>query len=206
MNLNVAYIPPGREPLDLDVMNKMTQQAFGYESFSYWYLFTEPDGPAVLKENVGRLYSAMHGQGAAMRKFFTGPGVMRNYLENGNAEEIKLRPYAQEDQFKRDFIERFTRDGFEGPQCWYKAAVQNCQYQCDSQLPKGVDKVEVPVLYIGATDDAICRPEVLYPSIQAGLLPKLEQAEMIDAGHWIPYEKPQEVAVRIEAWLKRHYK
>ena len=99
-----------------------------------------------------------------------------------------------------------TRDGFEGPLCWYKATTENLQQESDKNLPKEVDKVEVPTLYIGATEDPVCRPEAMYPAIQAGLLPHLEQAKMIEAAHWVTYEKPQEVVERIEDWLKRTYK
>jgi len=79
------------------------------------------------------------------------------------------------------------------------------QYQSDKELPAGVEKMKVPVLYIGAKDDVVCRPESMVPSIQAGLLPQLEQAEMLDAGHWVPYEKPVEVVERIAGWLKKHW-
>ncbi|KAF2030770.1 alpha/beta-hydrolase [Setomelanomma holmii] len=202
--LNVAYMPPGRQPFDLDGTNALTEQRMGYPIFSYWYLFTADDGPAVLKDNVERLYQAMHGTAETLKRFFTGKNAMREWLTNGG-EDVPLRPYAQDEKFRQAFISRMRRDGFDGPQCWYKAAVFQKQYECDSLLPEAVDKVNVPMLYIGAKDDAVCRPEAMYPYIQAGLLPHLEQAEMIDASHWVPYEKPQEVVDRIEPWLTKHY-
>jgi soluble epoxide hydrolase/lipid-phosphate phosphatase len=202
--LNVGYVAPGREPFDLDGMNKMTEQAFGYPIFSYWHLFTAEDGPAILKGNLDRLYHVMHGSGDTMKQFFTGPEAMRQYLTNGGAD-IELRPYAKDSNFKKAFIDRMSRDGFEGPQCWYRATVEQKQLECDKNLPEGVDRVEVPVLYVGAKDDAVCRPEAMARSIQAGWLPKLEQAAMIDASHWVPYEAPQEVVDRMESWLKKHF-
>jgi soluble epoxide hydrolase/lipid-phosphate phosphatase len=202
--LNVAYMPPGRQPFDLDAVNQMTAKAFGYSTFNYWYLFTAPDGPQVLKDNVDRLYHAMHGTAETMKDLFTGPNALREYLTN-DGKKPELRPYAKDAEFKQAFIDRFTRDGFEGSQCWYKAAVSNIQHESDKNLPEGVDKVEVPTLFIGATEDAVCRPEAMYGAIQAGLLPKLEQAKMIDASHWTPYEAPQEVASDIESWLKKHF-
>jgi pimeloyl-ACP methyl ester carboxylesterase len=202
--LNVAYMAPGRQPFDLDATNAMTKQAFGYSIFNYWYLFTAEDGPQVLKSNLDRLFHIMHGTAETMKQFFTGPNAMRNYLTNGG-EEVKLRDYAKDPKFKQAFIDRMTRDGFEGAQCWYKATTQQVQYESDKDLPEGADKVNVPLLYIGAKDDAVCRPEAMYPSIQAGLLPHVEQAPMLDAAHWTPYEKPAEVASNIEDWLKKHF-
>ncbi|KAJ4363469.1 hypothetical protein N0V83_009763 [Neocucurbitaria cava] len=205
VHLNVGYMPPAREPFDLDAVNKMTEEFFGYPCFSYWSVFAAPDGPALLGANVERVFNVMHGEGDTMKKFFCTPNAMREYLTTDNAEEIKVRPYAQDAQFKKDFMARLERDGFEGAQCWYQAFVGKYQHQCDSKLPEGADKVDVPTLYIGCKEDAVCRPESMYPTIQAGLLPHLEQAEMIDAAHWVTYEKPEEVVTRLEAWLKKNF-
>lgn len=204
INLNVAYSAPGREPFDFDAYNAITEKIFGAQLFSYWSVFAAPDGPEILKNNLDRLYNAMHGTGATMAKFFTTPNAMREYLTQGG-EQVELRPYAKDPEFKQAFIDRMNRDGFEGAQCWYRAMKENYQYEADKSLPESADKVNVPVLYIGATDDAVCRPEALYPAIQKGLLPHLEQAKMIDAAHWVPYEKPDEVVERIEPWLKKHF-
>jgi pimeloyl-ACP methyl ester carboxylesterase len=202
--LNVAYMAPMRDGFNLDATNKMTEAALGYPTFSYWHLFTAPDGPTILKENLERLFHAQHGENGTMKKYFTGPDALRDYLVNGS-EEITCRPYARNPKFKQDFIDRMNRDGFEGPQCWYIATKDNYHIQADKDLPEDADKVDVPVLYIGCKDDAVCRPEAMHGSIQAGLLPKLEEAEMIDAAHWVTYEQPGEVVKRIEIWLQKHY-
>ena len=131
---------------------------------------------------------------------------MRDYLTHKIDADVPLRLYAQDATFKMAFIDRMSRDGFEGSQCWYKAMVRNYQHESDKSLPEDRYTVHVPVLYIGCKDDAVCRPEAMYESIQKGLLPHLEQAEMIDAAHWVMYEKPQEVVTRLEDWLKRHFK
>lgn len=202
--LNVGYMPPSREPFDLDANNKLTEQHFGYPFFSYWHLFTAEDGPAILKDNVERLYPLLHGKGETMKRFFTVPDAMREHLTNDDPSP-EVRPYAQDQAFKEAFVTRMRRDGFDGPQCWYKAMVQQHQTDSDKNLPEGVDKVDVPVLYIGAKDDAVCRPEGMFFAIQAGLLPKLEQADTLDAAHWTPYEKPEEVAKFIEVWLGKNF-
>jgi soluble epoxide hydrolase/lipid-phosphate phosphatase len=202
--LNVAYIAPTREHFDLDGAHAFTKDVFGNSLFSYWYLFAADDGATIMKDNVERLHNVMHGTADTMERFFSTPNAMKDYLLNGR-QEIQLRPYAQDEKFKKDFIDRFRRDGFEAPQCWYKAVVSNYQSQAEKQLPEGAEKVTVPVLYIGCKDDGLCRPEAMYPSIQAGLLPQLEQAGMIDAAHWVMYEQPAKVVERIEDWLKRNF-
>ena len=205
VNLNVAYVPPGREAFDLDAANAETKRIHGYPCFSYWHVFAADDGPSVLFSDLERLFTAMHGQGSTMKDYFCVPDAMREYLTHKTHPDIQLRPYAQNASFKKTFIDRMTRDGFEGSQCWYKAMARNYQHECDKLLPVDRDRVEVPVLYIGCKDDVVCRPEALHKSIKKGLLPQLEQAEMIDAAHWVTYEKPQEVVDRIEGWLWGHY-
>jgi pimeloyl-ACP methyl ester carboxylesterase len=97
------------------------------------------------------------------------------------------------------------RDGFEGPFCWYKAMTENWQHEADAKLPEARDVVNVPTLFIGCKQDTLCRPEAMYQSIEKGFLPQLERAEMIDAAHWVTYEKPAEVVGRMEEWLKRKF-
>jgi pimeloyl-ACP methyl ester carboxylesterase len=204
-NLNVPYVAPARVPFDLDEVNATSTKMIGYPMYDYWYLFTAPDGPEVLKANIDRFYNCMHGVGNSMMQFFCVPDGMRNYLTGKTNPEVQLRQYAQDPTFRQNFIDRFSRDGFEAPQCWYKSRAYNLQHQCDRELPLSRDKVEVPMLYIGTTEDPVCIPERALEAMQLGQTPKLEQAELIQAAHWAILEKPNEVVVRIENWLKKNY-
>ncbi|CAI9626171.1 hypothetical protein GT037_004568 [Alternaria burnsii] len=204
VNLNVTYTAPGRKPFNLDGANDMMEKVFGYRLFSYWYLFTAPDGPKLLKEGLEKNFHMMHDKDG-LKEFFCTPDSMRNVLSGKTEPTFNLRPYAQDAEFKKTFIERMQRDGFEAPVCWYKATTTNLQHESDAKLPEGRDIVNVPSLYIGCKQDIVCRPEAMYESIQKGLLPQLEQSEMIDAAHWVTYEKPAEVVSRLEEWLKRKF-
>ncbi|KAF2846437.1 epoxide hydrolase-like protein [Plenodomus tracheiphilus IPT5] len=203
-NLNVPYTPPGRQPFSLEKVNQMTQQIFGYQFFAYWQLFTADDGAEILDKNLERLYHAMHSQGDVLKTMFCTPGALREYLLTGN-QEITLRPYALSPTLRSTFLNQFTTAGMTAPMNWYKATVLNHQHASDSALPETADKINVPVLYIGTKEDPMCKPETMIPSIRAGLLPKLEQAEMVDAGHWVTYEKPEEIVGRIRGWVGKHF-
>lgn len=203
--LNVAYLSPMRGGFDLDTVNNMTKEAFGYPIYSYWHLFTAPDAPDLLRGNVGRLYSALHAQGSdAMKNFFCVPNAMREYLE-GKGEEPDVRPYAKDPKFRHEFVERLTRDGFDGPQCWYKSTKDGIQSGVDAALPEERDKVNVPTLYVGCKWDAVCRPEGMAQSKLNGWLPDLEETPMLDSAHWSPYEVPEEIAGYLGDWLKRKF-
>lgn len=205
VNLNVGYQPPLRQPFNLDAINNMATHVFGYPILAYWTLLTAADGPEILRGNLDRLFHAMHGQVNTLKDFFCQFDGLRNYLVNGGTQ-VQLRPYAQDAALKQAFIDRFTRDGFEAPVCWYLATRSGIQHESDKNLPAGVEKMEIPVLYIGAKEDVVCRPESMVPVIQAGLLPQLEQGELLDAGHWVTYERPKEVVEQMAAWLKKHWK
>lgn len=202
-NLNVSYTPPTGDHFDLDKYNAMIKEKTGTALFAYWEVFASEDGPKLLIDNLERTFRAQHGAGKTMAEIWTVTGAMRDYLTKGS-KEFELRPYAQDPAFKKTFIDRMTRDGFEGPQCWYRAMVGNHQSSSDKELPRDRMVVKVPALYIGCHDDPVCRPEAM-SSYKAQLIPYLEEAEMIDASHWVAYEAPDEVVQRIEPWLKKHF-
>ena len=205
INLNVPYGPPQRTTFDLEKFNAFAKEKLGAAVFAYWGVLAAPDGPKLLHDNLERLYHAQHADGKkTMAEIFTVENGLRNYLTNGGPEH-ELRPYAQDPAFKKTFIDRMKRDGFEGPQCWYVATKDNHQRESDKSLPAGREVVNVPALYIGARQDPVCRPEHM-ASYKAQLLPKLEEAELIDAAHWVPYEAPREVVERIEPWLKKTFR
>ena len=206
INLNVPYMPPTGDHFDLDKFNAMTKEKMGAALFAYWGVFAAEDGPKLLYDNLERTFRAQHSESKTIAELFTTEGAMRDYLINGG-HNSDLRPYAQNPEFKKTFIDRMTRDGFEGPQCWYRATVQNYQSASDKELlSKDPERmvVKVPALYIGCKDDPVCRPEHM-ASYKAKLLPHLEEAEMVDAAHWVPYEQPQEVVKRIAPWLEKTF-
>jgi pimeloyl-ACP methyl ester carboxylesterase len=182
------------------------QKIFGYPLLSYWYVLTAADGPELLVRNPDRTFNMLHDKDR-LQEFFCTPDTMRATLSAEKDDELtfELRPYARDEALRKTFVERMRRDGFEAPVCWYKATTRNLQHNVDVKLPEDRDVVNVPTLYIGCKQDVVCRPEIMYESINKGLLPQLEQAEMIDAGHWAAYEKPAEVVTRLEEWLKRKF-
>lgn len=202
-NLNVPYMPPSGDNFDLEKFNAATKEKLGVAAFAYWGVFANEDGPKILHDNLERTFRVQHGVGNVMAKIWTVPGAMREYLTKGG-QDFELRSYALDPAFKKTFIDRMTRDGFEGPQCWYRATTLNYQSASDKELPRDRMVVKVPALYIGCTEDPVCRPEIM-AAYKAQLIPHLEESGMIEASHWVPYEAPDEVVKRIEPWLKKHF-
>lgn len=148
INMNVPYTPPDRSAFDLDNINAVTQQAFGTPLLSYWEVLAAPDGPRLLYDNIERLFNLMYSKGDIGMLMFTTTGAFRSYLVNDEPVGSGLRPFAEDASFKATFVDRMTRDGFEGPQCWYVATKDNIHLATDTQLPKESDVVNVPTLYL----------------------------------------------------------
>lgn len=134
VNLNVPYLPLGRAPFDLDAYNALTEGAFGYPLYSYWYFFTAADGAAVIQGDLDVFHDMLHASGEGMKDFFCAKDGMRNPLEHKTKPEIAVRGYAKDPAFKQAFIERMKRDGFEAPLAWYKAMTTNVHYESESRF------------------------------------------------------------------------
>jgi soluble epoxide hydrolase/lipid-phosphate phosphatase len=92
------------------------------------------------------------------------------------------------------FAAAFTRTGFTGPINWYR------NWSANWERLEGVPQiVEVPTLFIGATDDIILSPEHI-----EGMKPHVTQLEthvLENCGHWSQQEKPDEVNRILIDWL-----
>ncbi|KAG8159121.1 hypothetical protein KVR01_010782 [Diaporthe batatas] len=198
--VNVPYMGATRGAFDLDAVLAQTQQAFGYGTFWYWKLFIADDGPKLMEDNVDILFDIAHDPEAWKDTFCTENG-MRKALENrGQGFNIRPHSYATE-ELKKAFVDRFKRDGFEAPACWYRSHVfghQNEEANPDNQV------VNVPTLFLGYEGDAVCRKEGILPAVQAGLLPQLTNVTL-EGGHWGLLEFPKEFGESVTQWLQKIY-
>lgn len=117
--------------------------------------------------------------------------------------ELKKYPDGHEKLMER-YKQRMSRDGFEGPVQYYVSLAENTMLQDEKELAEkqGATKIEVPMLYIGQTGDWVCRTDLMADS--KGLVADLEE-KVVDAGHWVLYEKPVEIADTIKDWLTRRF-
>ena len=200
--LNVAYLVPNKEqPFDLDGVNAMTKQFFGYPIYAYWYTFTAPDAPELFNHNLDRVWEAMQsGKPEDMKAMFCEEDGFRKYLNDKSIPSFKLKPHGYDEQLKEHWKSMISAGGFEAPFCWYRCMVDNHQWESDKMIPDEDIKIDVPVLFIACTGDIVCRPDMISVGQGAGLLPDLK-VETFESGHWIPLEKPNEVANAIKAFV-----
>ena len=200
--LNVAYYPPskiGDPKFDLQAVNTMLEATFGAPLWTYWEFFTSEDGPRLMRANLQKVYEAQHGDVENWGfKLFCVPDAWRAYITN--TESVPLKPYAQEKRWRDSFFEQFQQDGFEAPIQWYKAVIENVQYEVEVRLPLERHRIEVPVLFVGCTQDGNNRVDLIEIPQKGGLLPNL-RVKQLDCGHWSPMEKPAEIAGFITEFL-----
>lgn len=198
--VNVAYAGAARDRFDLDGVIAATEKMVGYGLLWYWKLFTAEDGPRLMKENADILFDAAHAP-ESWRQTFCTDGGMRKLIETrGQGFDIKPRAYATP-EMKKAFVERFQRDGFEGPVCWYKSYAFN--HQDDQTNPENA-VIKVPSLFLGYTQDAVCLKEAILPVQAAGLLPQLTNVTL-EGGHWGLLENPKAFGNAVTEWLGKNY-
>ncbi|KAH6652832.1 epoxide hydrolase [Truncatella angustata] len=204
--LNVAYTLPSQKPFDLPATNAYLEKVYGYPLLAYQEFIISDEGPAILKAHADRVFDGMHGAPRNwMRDLLCQRGSFKKWLLNEDGDwNVEPRDYAKNPELRKKYIERFQRDGFEGPACYYKSTANNVQHKVEKTIPEERQIIKVPVLYIGCLQDAVCRPEALIPAKQGGFLPDLEETTL-DCAHWSPLEAPGPVASAIDNFLTKKF-
>lgn len=199
--INVGYMPPDGS-FDLDGINKMTAEVFGYPLYDYWYFFTADDGPDLMKANLESVYSVAFGDPETWKENFTTKGGMRRFVSGGHTQETL--PYATPEH-KKDFMDRYSSGiGFHASNCWYKAYAFGVQNEADRLLPEENKTVRVPTLYWGAKQDYVCRTELMDHTLASGVVPNCKVVKR-EGGHWALLEKPDVFGQDLLEWLHETY-
>ena len=196
----LAYQVPSADEFSLDEANRLTAQRFGYPQWKYWEFFTAPDAPNLLRQNLMRFWEVNNGNYPSpvaeenghdvwMREMFCGENAMREYITGTDRfanYTVRLKPYAENRELQKAFVERLSRDGLEGPVCYYHSLKYNTMLEDERQLckaPNNADKrIDVPLLYIGQTGDWVCRTDLMIDAKNEGLVSDLEE-KVVQAGH-----------------------
>ena len=217
--ISLAYQVPTPEPFDLNKANKVTAKRFGYPQWEYFNFFIAPDAPRLMRDNMERFYDCNHGlfrssqpgeegRDIWMREIFCTPNAMRDYVQSTGKYadfSVELKPYAKSAAMKKQCVDRLRRDGMEGPVCYYTSLTNNTMLEDERELCQTANrKLDCPVLYIGQDGDWVCRTDLMSDAKEQGLAPDIEEKAM-EAGHWVLYEKPEEVATLVIDWVRRRF-
>jgi microsomal epoxide hydrolase/non-specific protein-tyrosine kinase len=96
------------------------------------------------------------------------------------------------------FIDAYSRSGFHGGVNLYR------NIDANYEIMKTIDPlISAPCLWIGAENDAFLPPAGA-EGMEA-LIPDLEKHIIADCGHWVMWEKPQDLSLLMIDWLKRRF-
>lgn len=108
-----------------------------------------------------------------------------------------LRPTTLVDEGTLNYYaDQYVRNGMQSLSNWYRVREQN--FQDELQLEN--DTIEIPVLFIQATEDA-----ALPPAMSNGMekyVPNLTR-QSVETHHWALWERPTDVNRHIKEWLER---
>ncbi|ETK81767.1 hypothetical protein L915_12757 [Phytophthora nicotianae] len=93
------------------------------------------------------------------------------------------------------YVAEYSRSGFFGSCSYYSQRKRD--FEDEKDLPR---VIKHDALYIGAVDDPVLKPE-----LAAGMprvMPNLKQELVYGGGHWLLWEKKDEVIDILQRWLK----
>ncbi|KAB8290173.1 hypothetical protein EYC80_011042 [Monilinia laxa] len=192
--ISVSYIAPG--PYDIDTVNALTQEAFGYPVWGYWEFHNEDDAHEIMGSNIKSTTALFYPSDPVIWKTHLGPvGAAKAWIASNTLSPL---PKWLSESEARVHDEIFKNGGFAGPLNWYKAAVRNINVEDDAKIPKEQIVQSAPTLVIVSDGDYATRAEIAY--IEAPkLLRNFEIKKFEGCGHWIPLEKRDELS---EALIK----
>ena len=116
----------------------------------------------------------------------------------GRAPDVPRDPAVMSQDDLAAYVAAFERTGFFGPDAWYANNERNLAYA--ARVHDG-GALRLPVLFVHATYDAVCE------TVQSRLAEPMRRdcadltERVVDAGHWMPQERPDDVNAAIAAWL-----
>jgi soluble epoxide hydrolase/lipid-phosphate phosphatase len=182
------FLPPSDEYVDTDALVRAVPQ------FSYMALLSQPEEAAkLLDPSPRRLFNAtfrlhadvdttlsflelLHGVSASPKPIFTSPS--------------KLLAQAELDCY----VAEYERSGFAGG-CNYYAA-RSIDFVDERELARTITQ---EALLISPAKDRVLKPEMAASMRQ--LVPNLQQEVVEDAGHWVLWERHDEVSRILHNWL-----
>ncbi|ESK82641.1 epoxide hydrolase [Moniliophthora roreri MCA 2997] len=172
--------PPGAK-FDLNACNERTKKGFGYEVFGYWEFFSASDAGEVTRANFETMFDIIFPANYEMRKTDFIPERAR-------------------------ITETLQKGGFEAPSCYYKVQTSGNQTEDAQQIPSEKrDFPKMPIFLGDTLKDPAAREELILCAFgipESPLTGENVTKKAFHAGHWLMFEKPNEVSEALNGWLE----
>jgi pimeloyl-ACP methyl ester carboxylesterase len=198
--VNLAYLPPLMGGTSIAQVNDELEKLYGYRCYEYQNFFASDESDRLCLDKVDYLFDCFSADGCSdvYRYMMFKPNTLKLALEQRLEVKRKWHESVTQ-QDKQHFIQRFKRDGFNGPCNWYRYVIHHGLPYGDEPVKAG-PLIEVPVLFIGYTDDLICRRENILAAQKDGFLPRLTNITL-QGGHWGMVQDPEPFGHAVKAWL-----
>ncbi|KAG9254030.1 Alpha/Beta hydrolase protein [Emericellopsis atlantica] len=180
-------------PFDVDSINQMTRQVFGFELLGYIkWLATDPQAATTLESHAQAamrlVFCADHG---VWDEWYRPLGKMKEFCEQNR--QVAMGEWYTTD-LQRHHLECFARPGgYRGATMWYKMWTDNLF--AEDEQGREEFRIQTPTLFVGAEGFAQQR------DLLAAWCEDLTCRE-VDGGHWIHLEHAHRVNQLIKDFLE----
>ncbi|KAL5385098.1 hypothetical protein DPSP01_004908 [Paraphaeosphaeria sporulosa] len=197
--LSVPYMEPGQ--FNLDAINGLTEQVFGYPVFGYWPFFNRDDAADICDKNNASLTSLLYPTTPDQHRENLCPyGAAEAWISSGKVSE----PPSWFSEAEVAAHNKIIGDkGFSGPFNWYKVTIRGLNAEDEAAVPDDRKIVSLPTLFVNSDQDYITRAEVAGQIAQSGKLTDVKLEVVQGSGHWIQLEKKDELLEILKAFVEK---
>lgn len=209
-SLCIPYVPRGvalENLIPLVDRNVYPVERYPVGQWDYWLYYREHFEQAAIafEADVSATFSVLYRAGPPVEPGEVAPAASIREKDGwfGNHKRAPALPRDESMLSKADFdllVAAFRTKGFRGPNAWYLNDQVNVAYAAEAPA---FGRLTLPVLFIHAARDTTCetRQGRLANPMRESCLDLTEA--VIDAGHELMLEQPQQVNVELEAWLAK---
>ncbi len=175
----------------------------GQWDYQLFYEQDFDDARATFEADLPATFKALYRSGSARDQGKPSPTarITRDggwFGGTGRAPNVPRDPGVLSAEDLDAYVRAFERTGFFGPDAWYMNSERNLRYGAGVRNG-GV--LRLPVLFVHATYDTVCE------TVDSRLAEPMRRdctdltERVVDAGHWLPLERPDDVNAAIANWL-----
>ncbi|KAK1856372.1 putative epoxide hydrolase [Colletotrichum chrysophilum] len=193
------YEHVARTPININMEAEKFERQLGWPVKYYYKFLASSDAPSLLSGHPESFYAAGHGENNAMNETFGRRDGLVDWLSADKRR--KLQSYANDPAAMSAARDNFQAAGFTSPLMWYRALVENVHMEVEKNLAADADNIRVPFLHMGGSRDPVC-PPAIFDSLELRAYFSDFTSEVFECGHFLPSEKPKEIAETMIEWLK----